>query len=400
MINVSKLYCGLGGQSDDLRYRKDRVVGPVIAYNCTRRCNLRCRHCYSASDAGCGEHEMSTDQAKRFLAQIKEAQVPVCLFSGGEPMLRQDLFELLAEAQWIGLPTVISTNGTRIDADTAQRLHELALRYIGISLDGQEPFHDKFRQVQGSFRAALTGIENCRQAGLRTGLRFTVTQANADQVPAVFDIARDTGIRRICFYHLVRSGRAAQLHEPGPDREQTRQVLDTILDKTRAWVERDLVEEVLTVGNHADGPYLLLRMKRERHPGFEQARDLLLANGGNRVGDKIACVAWDGTVYPDQFWRNYPLGNVTERPFGEIWSNMTDPVLRRLRAKDAFADPRCLKCQWFRLCKGNYRFLDSDPSDAHWRNEPACYLMDEEIGTSGTLRMCATRASGGTPKLV
>jgi len=385
MINISKLYCGLGGQSDDLRYRKDRDVGPVIAYNCTKRCNLRCRHCYSASDSGCADREMTTEQAVQFLAQLKDANAPVCLFSGGEPLLRTDLFELLGEAQRIGMPTVISTNGTQIDADKARRFRELALRYVGISLDGQEPFHDTFRQVKGSFRAALTGIENCRQAGLRTGLRFTVTGANADQVPAVFDIARDIGVRRICFYHLVRSGRAVQMQEQGPGRDQTRQVLDTIIDRTREAVERDLVEEVLTVGNHADGPYLLLRMQRENHPGFEKAKELLLANGGNRVGDKIACVAWDGTVYPDQFWRNYPLGNVTERPFKEIWSNTAEPVLAKLRNKDTFADSRCLKCQWFRLCKGNYRFLDSDPSDAQWRNEPACYLTDEEIGVSHAL---------------
>lgn len=380
MINVSKLYCGLGGQSDDLRYRRDREVGPVVAYNCTRRCNLRCLHCYSVSDAGCGESEMTTEQAKAFLGQLKEAGVPVCLFSGGEPLLRTDLFDLLGEARRIGLPTVISTNGTQIDADAARRLHEANLRYVGVSLDGQEPFHDRFRQVKGSFQAALHGIEHCRKAGLRTGLRFTITQANADQVPAVFDIARDIGVRRLCFYHLVRTGRAALLQEQGPAPERTRQVLDTIFDRTRESVERDLVDEVLTVGNHADGPYLLLRMQRENHSGFDKARDLLLANGGNRVGDKIACVAWDGVVYPDQFWRNCPLGNVLERPFQEIWSNTADPVLARLRNKDTFADPRCLKCRWFPLCKGNYRFLDSDPADAHWLNEPTCYLTDRETG--------------------
>jgi len=391
MINISKLYCGLGGQSDDLRYRRDRHVGPVVAYNCTRRCNLRCLHCYSASDAGCGDLEMTTDQAKQFLGQLREAGAPVCLFSGGEPLLRPDLFDLLGEAGRIGLPTVISTNGTQIDAHVARRLREVSLRYVGVSLDGREPFHDSFRQVKGSFQAALSGIECCRQAGLRTGLRFTITQANAGEVPAVFDIARDIGVRRICFYHLVRSGRAAQLQEQGPGPERTRQVLDTICDRTREFVERDLVDEVLTVGNHADGPYLLLRMGRENHPGFEQARELLEANGGNRVGDKIACVAWDGTVYPDQFWRNYPLGNVMQTPFKEIWSNAADPVLGKLRNKDTFADPRCLKCQWFRLCKGNYRFLDSDPADAHWRNEPACYLTDEEIGVSRVRPVSMTR---------
>jgi len=380
MINISKLYCDLAGQSDDLRYNRPDTFGPIVVYNCTARCNLRCLHCYSSSDASCGRDELTTEQAKRFLAQLPDANVPVALFSGGEPLLREDLLELLAEAKGLGLRTVISTNGTRIDSDVAGRLAERELNYIGISLDGQELFHDEFRQTKGSFQAALKGIENCHRAGLRTGLRFTITKSNAEQVPAIFDIAVEAGIRRICFYHLISSGRARDLDEQAPTLEQTRETVNTIIDRTRELVDKDLVEEVLTVGNHADGPFLLARMQVEGHPAFETARKLLLANGGNRIGEKIACVSWDGTVYADQFWRNYPLGNVMQRPFGQIWSNTADPVLGKLRNKDAFADPRCLTCQWFNLCKGNYRFLGSDPGDEHWRNEPPCYLTDKEIG--------------------
>ena len=380
MINISKLYCDLAGQSDDLRYNRPETFGPIVVYNCTARCNLRCLHCYSSSDASCGRDELSTEQAKRLLAQLPGANVPVALFSGGEPLLREDLLELLAEAKGLGLRTVISTNGTRIDSDTAGKLAERDLSYIGISLDGQEPFHDEFRQTKGSFRAALKGIENCHRAGLRTGLRFTITKSNAAQVPAIFDIAVEAGIRRICFYHLISSGRARDLDEQAPTLEQTRETVTTIIDRTRELADKDLVEEVLTVGNHADGPFLLARMRAEGHPAFETARQLLLANGGNRIGEKIACVSWDGTVYADQFWRNYPLGNVMQRSFGQIWSDTADPVLGKLRQKDTFADPRCLTCQWFNLCKGNYRFLGSDPGDEHWRNEPPCYLTDEEIG--------------------
>jgi radical SAM protein with 4Fe4S-binding SPASM domain len=380
MINISKLYCDLSGQSDDLRYNRPDTFGPIVVYNCTARCNLRCLHCYSASDPTCEREQFTSEQAEAFLAQLPAANVPVVLFSGGEPLLREDLFELMAESRRLGLRTVISTNGTRIDADTAKRLADSELSYVGISLDGQEPFHDEFRQVKGSFRAALAGIANCHKAGLRTGLRFTITRSNAAQVPAIFDIAVDAGIRRICFYHLVSSGRARELNEEAPTLEQTRRTITTVIDRTCELVAKDLVDEVLTVGNHADGPYLLVRMRGEGRSGFEPARQLLLANGGNRTGEKIACVSWDGTVYADQFWRNYALGNVMQTPFAEIWSNTADPVLSKLRAKDTFADSRCLQCQWFSLCKGNYRFLGPDPSPQHWRNEPPCYLTDEEIG--------------------
>ena len=288
MINISKLYCNLAGDSDDLRYHKPKAFGPIAVYNCTARCNLRCLHCYSSSDPTCVRDQLSTEQAKAFLAQLPAANVPVVLFSGGEPLLREDLLELMAEARGLGLRTVISTNGTLITPEKARQLAELELSYAGISLDGQEPFHDKFRQVKGSFRKAISGMENCRAVGLRTGLRFTITKANASQVSAIFDIAVETGIRRICFYHLVSSGRATDLDDQAPSSDQTRQTIGTIIDRTRELVEKDLVDEVLTVGNHADGPFLLVRMQRENHPRFDEARQLLLSNGASAVSAGMA----------------------------------------------------------------------------------------------------------------
>jgi len=381
MINVSKLYCGLAGQSDDLRYSPGRSVGPVVVYNCTSRCNLRCRHCYSLSAISRDDEELTTDQARDLLRQLADANCPVVLFSGGEPLLRADLFELLAHAKRLGLRTVISTNGTLIDADTAGRLAECGVDYIGVSIDGDEKFHDDFRVQKGSFKAAVSGLENCRKAGIRVGLRFTITRANADQIPTVFDVARSIGIGRICFYHLIRTGRAAELEGQTLSPEQTRHVLDVIIEKTDDFVRRGLAEEVLTVGNHADGPYILLKLQPERKDDFEKARQLLLANGGNRIGEKIACVSWDGSVHPDQFWRNYSAGNVTQRTFGQIWNDPQEPVLRRLRNKAEFADPKCRRCKWFDLCKGNYRFLGDDSGDSCWLLEPPCYLTDSEIAS-------------------
>jgi len=379
MINISKLYCGLAGDSDHLRYSANNSVGPVIAFNCTSRCNLYCLHCYSSSQANQKSEELTTAQAKQLLAQLVEVNCPVVLFSGGEPLLRGDLFELLAEAKRLGLRTVISSNGTLIDSVTAKQLTEVGVSYVGISIDGTEEFHDKFRQVAGCFKAALEGIKNCKKAGIKTGLRFTITKANAEQIPAVFDIAASSDIRRICFYHLIRAGRAEKLDSFAPIAEQNRRVLDVIIERTKDFVARDLIDEVLTVDNHADGPYLLTKLIKVNNPRYESARKLLLANGGNKVGEKIGCVGWDGNVYPDQFWRNYSLGSIKDKTFKQIWENSADPVLNKLRNKLQFADPRCLWCKWFDLCKGNYRFLTSKADDKYWLNEPACYLTDEEI---------------------
>ncbi len=403
MINISKLWCGLAGESDDLRYEQTKSHGPVVVYNCTERCNLRCLHCYSSPPAHvgslhldvsppqpgreseldtCGSDQLTTAQAKQFLPQLAEANCPVLLFSGGEPLLRKDLFELLAEAKRLGLRTVISTNGTLIDAATAKKLAELGVHYVGISIDGKEEFHDEFRQVKGCFKAAVAGIENCKKAGIKTGLRFTITKANAEQVPFVFDIAASTGVRRICFYHLIRMGRAKGLDEQILRPEQTRRVLDVIIERTDDSAKKGLIDEVLTVGNHADGPYLLVKMQSRQNQAFQKARELLLVHGGNKVGENIGCVSWDGSVYADQFWRNYSLGNIKERTFKEIWEDSTEQVLSKLRNKSEFADARCLRCKWFDLCKGNFRFLGAEADDQYWLNEPACYLTDEEIEKS------------------
>lgn len=380
MINISKLYCGLAGESDDLRFGQHKSLGPVVAFNCTNRCNLNCLHCYSSSTADRSSDQLSTAEAKQLLHQLAEANCPVVLFSGGEPLLRDDLFELLTEAKQLALRTVISSNGTLIDSPTADKLAEVGVNYVGISIDGEEKFHDKFRQSNGCFKAAVAGIRNCKKASLKTGLRFTITKANSGQIPVVFELAALAGVRRICFYHLIRTGRAKQLDEQVVTPEQTRQVLDTIIKKTDESVRKGLVDEVLTVGNHADGPFLLLKMTQGQNQRCEEAERLLLANGGNKIGEKIVSVSWDGSVYPDQFWWNYSLGNVKDKTFKEIWYNSTEPVLDKLRKKSEFADKRCLRCKWFDLCKGNFRFLGTESDDKYWLNEPACYLTDEEIG--------------------
>ncbi|MBA7604373.1 Anaerobic sulfatase-maturating enzyme [subsurface metagenome] len=379
MINISKLYCGLAGKSDDLRFGQHKSFGPVVAFNCTNRCNLNCLHCYSSSTTDRSNDELSTAEAKQLLSGLAEVNCPVVLFTGGEPLLRDDLFELLAEARRLGLQTVISSNGTLIDSATADKLAEVGVNYVGISIDGDQEFHDQFRQVRGSFKAALEGIESCKKAGIKTGLRFTITKSNAGQIPFVFELAASTDVQRICFYHLIRTGRAKKLNNQILVPQRTRQAVETIIEKTSECAQKNIIDEVLTVGNHADGPFLLLKMLRENNGNCKTARKLLLANGGNKTGEKIGCVSWDGNVYPDQFWRNYSLGSIKDKTFKTIWGNPDEPVLNKLRNKGKFAEKRCLGCKWFELCKGNFRFLGAESDDKHWLNEPSCYLTDQEI---------------------
>lgn len=373
MINILRLYCGKQAKSDQLRYTRRADLGPVVAYNCTNTCNLRCVHCYS--NAGKKTDELDTDQVKNLLAQLKIAGCPVVLLSGGEPLLRNDILEIAGFAQGIGLTVAISTNGTLIDRRLADKLAALSVRYVGISIDGPADANDRFRGVPGSFAHAIEGIESCKAAGLRVGLRFTITVHNWRYIGFVFDLARQMGIRRLCFYHLVRCGRATAADAPNP--ALTRSIVDTIIELTSRYA--DYLDEVLTVGNHADGPYLIMRMIREGNPLHQDALTCLRRAGGNRSGLGIACIGPDGSVYADQFWRNYSLGNVLQRPFAQIWYDQTNPLLRLIRNHEGFADPRCQCCRWFDICKGNYRFLGPDPDRSNWLNEPACYLNDGEV---------------------
>ncbi|MBN1757606.1 MAG: 12,18-didecarboxysiroheme deacetylase [Chitinispirillaceae bacterium] len=393
MIGISKLYCGTVEPSDALRYgRKSGLLPshllqfsadkkPVVVWNCTRRCNLKCVHCYSHSQDIDYSGEMTTDEAKRFIDDLAAFGSPVLLFSGGEPLLRNDLFELINYTRLKGIRAVISTNGTLITEEVAVRLGEAGLSYVGVSLDGLATVHDRFRGVAGSFGRALAGIRASRKAGVKVGLRFTINKANAGEIPGIFDLLEAEQIPRICFYHLVYTGRAAGMVEHDLDHHRARETVDMIIDRTARLHERGIPAEVLTVDNHADGVYLYLRMKRENASKASDVLELLTMNGGNSSGIGISSVSWDGSVYPDQFWRHHAVGNVRERPFSEIWGNPADELLGQLRNRKQLLGGRCGRCVWQDLCNGNFRVRAEAVHGDIWAEDPACYLTEEEIST-------------------
>lgn len=392
MIGISKLYCDQVEPSDALRYgRKSGELPshllqfsqdkkPVVVWNMTKRCNLKCVHCYAQAVPEDGVDDISTDQAKTMINDLAEFGSPVMLFSGGEPLVRQDLTELAHHAVGQGMRAVISTNGTLITKDKAKELKEVGLSYVGISIDGSEETHDKFRGVPGSFKKSLKGIENCQAEGLKVGLRFTISKSNMNEVPVLFDLIRDLEIPRICFYHFVYSGRGKEQIKLGLNHQETRNMVDLIMDKTRELHEQGYPKEVLTVDNHADGPYLWMRLLKEDPKRAEQVMELLQYNEGNSSGWGIGCVSWDGSVHADQFWRNHTFGNVLERPFSEIWVDPKIELLSQLKNKKAHVKGRCAKCKFLKICGGNFRARAEAYYDDVWAEDPACYLTDEEIG--------------------
>jgi 12,18-didecarboxysiroheme deacetylase len=391
MIGISKLYCKTVEPSDALRYGRhsgqlpshllqfSQDKKPVVVWNMTRRCNLKCVHCYAQARDEAFKNELTTEEGKQLIDDLAGFGVPVLLFSGGEPLVRKDLPDLAGYAVEKGMRAVISTNGTLISPEKARTLKEIGLSYVGVSLDGMEAIHDRFRGVKGAFKSAMEGIENCQAAGIKVGLRFTINKFNVSEIPAVFDLLEEREIPRICFYHLVYAGRGSDLVKDDLSHEETRKAVDLIMARTKDLHDRGIQKEVLTVDNHADGPYLYLRLLEEDPDRAAEVLELLQMNEGNNSGRGIGCVSWDGEIHADQFWRHHSFGNVRNRPFSEIWTDLSDPLLAKLKDKKQHVKGRCAGCRWLDICGGNFRVRAEALYDDVWAPDPACYLTDAEI---------------------
>ena len=392
MIGVTKLLCGTVTPSDALRYgrRSDQSPShllqfshdkkPVVVWNSTKACNLRCIHCYYSANPRPDPDELTTAEAKAFIDDLAAFGAPVLLFSGGEPLLRGDLFELGAYAAGRGIRAVISTNGTLIENKVAQRIREAGFSYVGISLDGIGKTNDRFRGVRGAFDAALRGIRHCTEVGVRVGLRLTLNKHNYEDLADILGLLERERIKRACFYHLVYAGRGSKIRNEDLSLEESRAAVDLIFDRTEDFHRRGLELEILTVDNHADGPYLLRRVQARQPERADEVLQLLRWNGGNSSGVGIGAVDHQGNVHADQFWQHYNFGNVRERPFSQIWTDTSDPLMAGLKNRKSLLKGRCAACQYLDICNGNFRVRAEAVHGDVWASDPACYLTDGEIG--------------------
>jgi len=367
--------------------RHARPSGPVVIWNLIRRCNLTCTHCYALSADHDYAGELSTAEVFAVMDDLSRFGVPVLILSGGEPLLRPDLFEIAARAKAMRFYVGLSTNGTLIDAAMADRVAAAGFHYVGISLDGLRDTHDRFRRLDGAFDRSLAALRLLRSRGVKLGLRFTMTAMNAHDLPALLQLQRDEQIDKFYFSHLNYAGRGNIHRAKDAQFAATRAALDGLFD--RAWDSacRGMPEEFVTGNNDADGPYLL-QWLRERHPALHARwgaalREHLVAWGGNASGVNVANIDNLGVVHPDTMWWHHGLGSVRERPFSAIWRDTSDPLMAGLKQSPRPVTGRCAACTHLDICGGNTRVRAEQVTGSAWAEDPGCYLDDDEIGLHG-----------------
>ena len=360
--------------------KPSRPSGPVVIWNLIRRCNLTCKHCYALSADHDYEGELSTQEAFTVMDDLKACRVPVLILSGGEPLLRPDLFEIAARAKAMRFYVGLSTNGTLIDEPMADRIAAAQFDYVGISLDGIGATHDRFRRLDGAFERSLAAVRHLRARQVKVGLRFTMTQMNAHDLANLLTLMRDEDVDKFYFSHLNYAGRGNIHRARDAQFQATREALDLLIATAWADAQAGSPREYVTGNNDADGIYLLMWVQRHYPRWAEAMRAHLEAWGGNASGVNVANIDNLGDVHPDTMWWHHRLGNVRERPFSQIWSDTSDPLMAGLKRRPRLVGGRCAACEHFAICGGNTRVRAEQVTGNPWAEDPGCYLDDAEIG--------------------
>jgi radical SAM protein with 4Fe4S-binding SPASM domain len=355
---------------------------PVVFWNLTDRCNLACMHCYSRSAPDSPtQGELSTPEALAFIDDMAAAGIPLVIFTGGEPLVRPDIWQIAEHCRDKGIKTALSTNGTLITDEVAAKIKACGIEYAGISLDGATAqTHDRFRNSPGAFERATAAFARCQKAGVRCGVRVTLTRENQAELGPLVKLSRDLGASRFCLYWLVPCGRGSDAYS----RLQLRagdvtQVL-TLLYRAAQEIPPDQME-FLTVDAPQDCIHLIRSMERDNSPDLAAARDLLTSlNGGCSAGDRVANVDAKGNVYPCQFARapEFLVGNIRDRPFSLLWNDADNPVLSRFRTKPIVVGGKCGSCTYLSLCGGGCRVRAWAAGGDVTAEDPFCYVTGSE----------------------
>ncbi len=358
------------------------LPGPVVIWNLIRRCNLKCKHCYSISADHDFPGELSNDEVNAVMDDLRAYKVPVLILSGGEPLLRPDIFDISRRAKSMGFYVGLSTNGTLINEDNINDIVDTDYNYVGISLDGMRETHDVFRAMPGAFDAALNGVRLCHERGLKVGLRFTLTQDNAHDLPNLIQLAEDEGVDKFYLSHLNYAGRGNKNRGDDAQHTLTREAMDYLFDVAWHYAREGKDKEIVTGNNDADGAFLYYWVKDNFPDKAHHIRAKLAQWGGNASGVNISNIDNLGNVHPDTMWWHHNLGNVRERPFSEIWSDTSDPVMAGLKQSPRKVEGRCGACSFFDICGGNTRVRAVQLTGNPWDEDPGCYLDDDEIGVA------------------
>lgn len=366
--------------------------GPVVIWNLIRRCNLTCKHCYSISADRDFPGELTSEEIYAVMDDLRAFGVPVLILSGGEPLLRTDIFEISRRAKSLGFYVGLSTNGTLIDERNIDAIASAGYDYVGVSIDGLRETHDRFRRKQGAFDASLRGIRLCRERGIKVGLRYTMTQDNAHELADMLAMMDAEDVDKFYLSHLNYAGRGNRNRKSDAAHRITREAMDLLFETCWRDIQAGRKREFVTGNNDADGVYLLHWAAWRFPERVAHLRAKLAQWGGNSSGVNIANIDNLGVVHPDTFWWGYPLGNVRERPFSEIWSDSSDPLMAGFRQRPRPVKGRCGACACLDVCGGNTRVRAYQVSGDAWAEDPGCYLTDQEIGIESEREVASTGA--------
>lgn len=358
--------------------------GPVVIWNLIRRCNLLCKHCYSISADTNFKGELNTEEALTVLNDLKQFKVPALILSGGEPLMRPDIHQIGKAAKALGIYTGLSTNGTLINESNIDEIAEAGYDYVGISLDGLKETHDAFRRKDGAFDASLHAVKLCMAAGIKVGLRFTITAGNSHELQDLVKLSEDLGVDKFYLSHLNYAGRGNKNRGEDAFHRTTREAVDMLIEQAVLDHENGFLRDIVTGNNDADGVYLYQWAQKHFPERAEGLREQLIAWGGNQSGRYISNIDNLGNVHPDTFWWEHSLGNVREKPFSEIWAHSDDQLLKEFRMQPRPLKGRCGACEHKSICGGNTRVRAWKLHDDPWAEDPACYLTDEEIGVDSS----------------
>ena len=356
-----------------------KPAAPVVIWNLIRRCNLACKHCYTTSADIDFPGELTTPEIYTVMDDLKAFKVPVLILSGGEPLLHPDIFNISRRAKDMGFYVALSSNGTKISADNIDEIADINYQYIGVSLDGIKDTHDQFRRVSGSFDEALRGIYLCLEKGIKVGIRFTLTQDNASDFPALLQLMDDNDIDKFYLSHLNYGGRGNRNRRDDAHFEMTRGIMDLMFATCYEWLATGKDREFVSGNNDADAVYFLHWVNKHFPAKVGHIKAKLEQWGGNASGVNVANIDNLGNVHPDTFWWHYDLGNVKKRPFSEIWMDTSDPLMAGLKQHPRPLEGRCATCHYQNICNGNTRVRAAQTTSNYWAEDPGCYLSDDEI---------------------
>jgi heme b synthase len=344
---------------------KEEFVPKWIAWEVTQKCNLKCVHCRCSSDEASSEGDFTTEEGKNLLTEIARFSKPVVVLSGGEPLLREDIFELADFGSSLGLRMCMATNGALVDDEMCRKMREVDIKMVSLSLDGSSAaIHDDFRQCPGSFDGVIRAAEAFRRNGQKFLINSSFTKRNQVDIPEVFRLAKSLGATAWYMFMIVPTGRGEEIMSELISKEDYEDILEWHYQQEK---DEDAILMRPTCAPH----YYRVAPQRAKAEGvtFER-RSLSFSTGGGKgciAAQSICLIDCFGNVKPCSYFPRI-AGNIKETPFREIWENST--LFKELRDFKSYKG-KCGECEFLNVCGGCRARADAVHGD-YMAEEPFC----------------------------